>query len=73
MTAWTFSWDVENRNAYTIFVEVPYKLLGEGGGANIEMDLMNMGCDNWRCLDLLQACVLCLALVLAGSATHKVN
>lgn len=71
---WTFSWDVENRNAYTVVVEVPYKLMSEGGGgANIEMDIMGIGCENWRWLELLQDCVLWLALVLAGSATHKVN
>ena len=72
MIAWTFSWDVENRNANTVFVEVPYKLLNERG-ANIEMDLMDVGCENWRWLELLQDCVLWLALVLEGSATHKVN
>ena len=65
---------MENRNAYTIFVEVPYKLLSEGGGgANIEMYLMDMGCENWKWLELLQDFVLWPTLVLAGSATHKVN
>jgi len=37
------------------------------------MDLMDIGCENWRWLELLQDCVLWLALVLAGSGTHKVN
>lgn len=52
---------MENRNAYKIFVEVPYKLLSEGGGANIEMYFMDIGCENWKWLELLQDCVLRLA------------
>jgi len=36
VVAWTFSWDVGNRNAYTVFVEVPYKLLSEGEGLTLK-------------------------------------
>jgi len=34
---------------------------------------MDIGCENWTWLELQQDCVFWLALVLAGSATHKVN